>query len=86
MIDSNLCPDTIPMAKVLILFAHPLLEKSRVQHELLIQVASVPGITINDLYQVYHEFDIDIERNLFFFHTKSSSGNIPYTGTAHRPC
>ena len=50
------------MARVLILFSHPVLEKSRVQHELLVQAASVPGITINDLYQAYPEFDIDVER------------------------
>ena len=50
------------MAKVLILFAHPLLEKSRVQVELLKAAATVADITINDLYQRYPEFDIDVER------------------------
>jgi glutathione-regulated potassium-efflux system ancillary protein KefG len=50
------------MARVLILFAHPVLEKSRVQFELLTQAATVQGITINDLYQAYPDFDIDIQR------------------------
>ena len=50
------------MARVLILFAHPVLEKSRVQSELLAQASTVQGITINDLYQSYPDFDIDVER------------------------
>jgi glutathione-regulated potassium-efflux system ancillary protein KefG len=50
------------MSKVLILFAHPLLEKSRVQSELLKAAHSVHGVTVNDLYQSYPDFDIDIDR------------------------
>jgi glutathione-regulated potassium-efflux system ancillary protein KefG len=50
------------MSRVLILFAHPLLEKSRVHTELLTQAKKIEGITINDLYQNYPDFDIDIER------------------------
>lgn len=50
------------MAKVLVLFAHPLLEKSKVQVELLKQAKTVAGITVNDLYQNYPDFDIDIDR------------------------
>jgi glutathione-regulated potassium-efflux system ancillary protein KefG len=50
------------MSNILILFAHPLLEKSRVQNELLSQARSVNGVTINDLYERYPEFDIDIEK------------------------
>lgn len=50
------------MSKILILFAHPLYEKSRVHHELLKQARTVPGITINDLYHHYPDFDIDVER------------------------
>lgn len=50
------------MSNILILFAHPLLEKSRVQNELLLQARSIKGVTINDLYERYPEFDIDIER------------------------
>jgi len=50
------------MAKVLILFAHPLLEKSRVHSELIKTAKTVEGVTINDLYERYPEFDIDIPR------------------------
>lgn len=50
------------MSKVLILFAHPLLEKSRVHTALLSQITGIPGVTINDLYENYPDFDIDIDR------------------------
>lgn len=50
------------MARVLVLFAHPLLEKSKVQVELLKQAKGVPGVTVNDLYQTYPDFDVDVEK------------------------
>ena len=50
------------MSKVLILFAHPLLEKSRVHTELLLQAQTLSDVTINDLYQNYPDFDIDVEK------------------------
>ncbi|HEY1023268.1 MAG TPA: NAD(P)H-dependent oxidoreductase, partial [Flavisolibacter sp.] len=50
------------MASILILFAHPLLEKSRVHSELLKSAKTVLGVTINDLYDQYADFDIDVER------------------------
>jgi glutathione-regulated potassium-efflux system ancillary protein KefG len=50
------------MATVLLLFAHPLLEKSRVHVELLQSAKSVQGVTINDLYDRYPDFDIDVQR------------------------
>ena len=50
------------MARVLILFAHPVLEKSRVQQSLIRAVSGLQDITINDLYQNYHEFDIDVKK------------------------
>ena len=50
------------MATVLLLFAHPLLEKSRVHVELLKSARSVQGVTINDLYDRYPDFDIDVQR------------------------
>lgn len=36
------------MARVLIQFAHPLLEKSRIQKQMLRQAKLIKGITIND--------------------------------------
>ena len=50
------------MNKILVLFAHPALEKSRVHTRLLQSIGSIEGVTINDLYQWYPEFDIDVER------------------------
>lgn len=50
------------MAKILLLFAHPALEKSRVHAAMLKQVEKLTQITINDLYQQYPFFDIDIQR------------------------
>jgi glutathione-regulated potassium-efflux system ancillary protein KefG len=50
------------MPKLLILFAHPVLERSRVHIELIRAAQKVKGVTINDLYQRYPDFDIDIER------------------------
>lgn len=50
------------MARVLILFAHPALEKSRVHRRLVRQVPDLPGITFHDLYESYPSFDIDVRR------------------------
>ena len=50
------------MARVLILFAHPVLEKSRVHHSLLKAASGLQDITINDLYQNYPDFDIDVKK------------------------
>src|SRR5687767_4813346 len=50
------------MPQILILFAHPALEKSRVQYSLLKALTGLEGVTINDLYERYPDFDIDIRR------------------------
>jgi len=50
------------MNKILVLFAHPLLEKSRVHQELLTAIQNLKGITINDLYEQYPDFNIDVAR------------------------
>ncbi|HSK11713.1 MAG TPA: NAD(P)H-dependent oxidoreductase [Phnomibacter sp.] len=50
------------MPKILLQFAHPLLEKSRVQREMIRQAQLAKGVTINDLYEWYPDFDIDIGR------------------------
>ena len=50
------------MNKILVLFAHPLLEKSRVQKELLMATQNLTGVTINDLYEQYPDFNIDVPR------------------------
>lgn len=50
------------MSKVLILFAHPALEKSRVNKRLIRDVKSINNITLNDLYEEYYDFNIDVVR------------------------
>ena len=48
--------------RVLILFAHPAFEKSRCNLPLIEALRGLDGVTINDLYQRYPDFDIDISR------------------------
>ena len=50
------------MANLLVLFVHPLLEKSKVQIELLKSSLHLPGVTVHDLYERYPEFDIDVKK------------------------
>jgi glutathione-regulated potassium-efflux system ancillary protein KefG len=50
------------MNRILILFAHPAFERSRAHRSLIEATSQLDGITINDLYEKYPEFDIDIER------------------------
>ncbi len=50
------------MYRILILFAHPALERSRVHSRLVVHVKHLEGITFRDLYEAYPDFDIDVER------------------------
>lgn len=50
------------MARVLVLFAHPALEKSRVHRRLVARVPARPELTFHDLYEAYPAFDVDVER------------------------
>lgn len=58
------------MANVLILFAHPALEKSRVHKRLLAQIPAGTDLRLHDLYEHYPNFDIDIayEQQLLLQH------------------
>jgi glutathione-regulated potassium-efflux system ancillary protein KefG len=47
---------------ILILFAHPRFEKSRVNRALLSGVDKLPGVTVQDLYERYPDFNVDVER------------------------
>ncbi len=60
----------VTLRKILILFAHPALEKSRVNKSLIETLQSVEGATLHDLYECYPEMDIDIpvERQLLLDH------------------
>ena len=57
--------DGAPIAeprRILVLFAHPALEKSRVNAVLADRVRGLDGVTFHDLYEAYPEFDIDVAR------------------------
>lgn len=49
------------MNRILILFAHPALEKSRVQYRLAKAAQTLEGVHFHDLYQHYPDFMIDVE-------------------------
>jgi len=46
--------------KILVLFAHPALQKSRINIRLLTAVRDLPNVTVHDLYERYPAFDIDV--------------------------
>ncbi len=50
------------MNKILILFAHPRFEKSKTNRALLHNVEQRQGVTLNDLYEQYPDFNIDVDR------------------------
>jgi glutathione-regulated potassium-efflux system ancillary protein KefG len=50
------------MKTILILFAHPRFEKSRANRKLLAGIEGLPGVALNDLYEQYPDFNIDVER------------------------
>lgn len=47
---------------ILILFAHPALQKSRVNRQLITYVNDIEGVTFHDLYEVYPDFHIHVAR------------------------
>lgn len=50
------------MNKVLIIFAHPRLENSRVNRKLIEAIPDSENFTFHDLYENYPDFNIDVER------------------------
>jgi glutathione-regulated potassium-efflux system ancillary protein KefG len=49
------------MPRVLILFAHPRLENSRINREMIKQIPSSSLITFHDLYEEYPDFNVNVE-------------------------
>lgn len=47
---------------ILILFAHPALQKSRVNRQLITYVRDIEGVTFHDLYEEYPDFHINMAR------------------------
>ena len=50
------------MNKILVLFAHPALEHSTMHKTLLSHITNLGNVTINDLYENYPDFEIDVEK------------------------
>ena len=48
--------------KILVLFAHPALQKSRVNSVMLDAIHGLEGVTIHNLYEEYPDFHIDIKK------------------------
>jgi glutathione-regulated potassium-efflux system ancillary protein KefG len=48
------------MPRVLVLFAHPAFEKSRINRRLLEAIRDLDGVTLHDLYETYPDFQIDV--------------------------
>ncbi len=55
---------------ILIIFAHPALQNSRVNIQLIDYVKDLDGVTFHDLYEAYPDFNIDVthEQNLLMEH------------------
>jgi glutathione-regulated potassium-efflux system ancillary protein KefG len=58
------------MKKILVIFAHPAINKSRIHRNLTESVKNLNGITINNLYEKYPDFYMDIiqEQQLLIEH------------------
>ena len=58
------------MNRILIIFAHPRFEKSKTNRALLKNIEHQEGVTLNDLYEQYPDFNIDVyrEKNLLLAH------------------
>ena len=50
------------MRRVLVLFAHPVLERSRVNGRLVEAISDLEGVTVHDLYEEYPTLAIDVAR------------------------
>ncbi len=48
--------------RILVILAHPTLQKSRINNELVRAIEGVEGITLNDLYESYPDFLINVQR------------------------
>ncbi len=48
--------------RILVLYAHPATQKSRVNKVLAARIRAIEGVTFHDLYGHYPEFDIDVQK------------------------
>ncbi len=58
------------MKRILIIFAHPAIQKSRINRKMLNAVRKLEWVTVNELYENYPDFYIDIikEQQLLMLH------------------
>jgi len=58
------------MKRILIIFAHPAIQKSRINRKLIDAVSGLEWITVNNLYENYPDFYIDVikEQQLLMLH------------------
>ena len=50
------------MKRILVIFSHPALQRSKANRELLQAISDLEGVTIHDLYQHYPDLFIDVKR------------------------
>ena len=50
------------MKPILVLFAHPAYEKSRINRRLVEAVRDLEGVTFHDLYEAYPDFQVNVAR------------------------
>jgi glutathione-regulated potassium-efflux system ancillary protein KefG len=50
------------MRRILVLFAHPVLERSRVNRRLVDSIRDIEGVRVHDLYEEYPTLTIDVAR------------------------
>ncbi|HEY0253223.1 MAG TPA: NAD(P)H-dependent oxidoreductase [Kofleriaceae bacterium] len=48
--------------RVLVNFAHPVLERSRVNRHMIEAIRDLDGVTVNDLYERYPDLSVDVRR------------------------
>lgn len=47
---------------IVILYAHPAPDRSRVNRRMAEAAASLPNVNLHDLYEIYPDFDIDVQK------------------------
>lgn len=50
-----------PVARILLVYAHPAAHRSRINRVLFDKVRVLSGVAARDLYELYPDFDIDVE-------------------------
>ncbi len=50
------------MQKILVIVAHPALERSRINRRMAAAAEELEGVTLHDLYEAYPDFDVDVGR------------------------